>query len=220
MNDKQVMTLEEIKAAAGRLVQAGGEVREKLRALTVQALTQRDLAEREIREVLGAITEGVSLGASQRADEVKAALTDALHGVDDALSHAAEAMQLAIDEVASDAREFGSNDLQQGLDDLKKLEATFLEIVGRVAESASGLVKQEMAAIAEHGKRIGTDTGARVKAVSDDLGNRVRAAAHEAADAGKQAARVIGARVAGMASRKLGEIAVRLNEKAEQLKQK
>lgn len=220
MNDKQAMTLEEIKAAAGRLMQAGSEVRGKLRELTVRALTQRDLAEKEIREVLNAITEGVSLGASQRADEVKVALADALHGVDDALSHAAEAMQLAIHEVASDTREFGSHDLQQGLDDLKKLEATFLEIVGRVAESASGLVKQEMTTIAEHGRRIGTDTGARVRAVSDDLGNRVRAAAHDAADAGKQAVRVIGDRVAGMASRKLGEISVRLSEKAEQIKQK
>lgn len=220
MNDKQAMTLEEIKAAAGRLVQAGGEVREKLRALTVQALTQRDLAGKEIREVLGAITEGVSLGASQRTDEVKTALTDALHGVDDALSHAAEAMHLAIHEVTSDAKEFGSNDLQQGLDDLKKLEATFLEIIGRVAESASGLVRQEMSAIAEHGKRIGTDTGARVRAVTDDLGNRVRAAAHDAADAGKQAARIVGSRVAVMASRKLGELAVKLGQKAEQLKQK
>lgn len=220
MNDKQVMTLEEIKAAAGRLVQAGEEVREKLRALTVQALTQRDLAEKEIREVLNAITEGVSLGASQRTEEVKAALADALHGVDDALGHAADAMQQAIHEVVSDAKEFGSNDIQQGLDDLRKLEATFLEIVGRVAESASGLVRQEMNVIAENGRRIGTDTGAKVKAVSDDLGNRVRSAAHDAADVGKQAARVIGARVADMASRKLGEIAVRLSEKAEQLKQK
>jgi len=220
MNDKPNMTLEEIKAAASRLVQAGGEVREQLRELTMRALTQGDLAEKEIREVLNAITEGVSLGAAQRADDVKTALSDALNGVDDALSHAAEAMHLAISEVAADAREFAANDLQQGLDDLKKLEATFLEVVGRVAEGASGLVRQEMAAIAEHGRRIGTDTGGRVRGVADDLGNRMRTAAHEAADSGRQAARVIGARVAAMASRKLGEMAVRLNEKAEHLKQK
>jgi hypothetical protein len=191
-----------------------------LRELTVRALTQGELAEREIREVLNAITEGVSLGAGLRADEVKLALTDALHGMDDALSHAAEAMHLAISEVASDAKALGSGDLQQGLNDLKQLEGVFLETVGRVADSASGLVKQEMKAIAEHGKRIGTDTGARVRAVAEDLGNRVRTAAHGAADAGKLAAREVGARVADMASRKLGEIAARIGEKAEQLKQK
>jgi hypothetical protein len=220
MSDKQNLTLDEIRNAASRLVQAGGEVREKLRELTLRALTQGELAEREIREVLNAITEGVSLGASLRADEVKLALTDALHGMDDALAHAAEAMQMAINEVAANAKEFGSGDLQQGLSDLKRLEGLFLETVGRVANSANGLVKQEMAAIADHGQRIGTDTGARVKAVAEDLGQRVRSAAHDAADAGKQAVRVVGARVAAMASRKLGEIAVRIGEKAEQLKQK
>jgi hypothetical protein len=220
MSDKQMLTLDEIRNAASRLVQAGGEVREKLRELTLRALTQGELAEREIREVLNAITEGVSLGASLRADEVKLALTDALHGMDDALAHAAEAMHIAINEVAANAKEFGSGDLQQGLSDLKRLEGLFLETVGRVANSANGLVKQEMAAIADHGQRIGTDTGARVKAVVEDLGQRVRSAAHDAADAGKQAAREVGARVAAMASRKLGEIAVRIGEKAEQLKQK
>lgn len=220
MSDKSRLTLDEIRASASKVVQAGSEVRQKLHDLTMQALTQGELAEREIREVLGAITEGVSLGAGLRADEVKFALTDALHGVDDALSHAAEAMHLAIGEAVSDAKEFGAQDLQQGLNDLKKLESVFLEVVGRVAESASGLVKQEMTSIAEHGRRIGTDTGLRARTVAEDLTNRMRSTAHDAADAGKQAAREVSARVASLASRKLGEISARLGEKAEQLKQK
>ncbi|GBG13204.1 porphobilinogen deaminase [Novimethylophilus kurashikiensis] len=218
MSDVQKLTLDEIKAAAERLVKAGGNVRETLRELTVQALTQGELAEREIREVLAAITEGVKLGAEQRASEVKNALGDALHGMDDALTHAAEAMQLAIKEAASDAREFGNSDLQQSLNDLKMLEEMLLETLSRAAEGAQGLVKQELLSMAEHGRRIGTDTGTRVRAVADDLGNRVRGAVQGAATAGKQAARMVGARVAHMSSRKLGEIADRLAQKAEQLK--
>jgi len=212
------LTLDEMRATAEKLVQAGGEVREKLRELTLRALTQGELAENEIRAALGAITEGVSQGAGQRADAVKSALGDALQGMDDALSHAAEAMQLAISEVASDVKTFREQDLQQGLKDLKGLEAVFLETVGRVAEGTSGLVKQEMNAVAEHGRRIGTDTGGRVRAVAEDLGQRVRTAAHGAADAGRDAAKGVAARVAVKASQKLGEIAARLAEKAEQLK--
>src|SRR5262245_57890995 len=120
MSDMPKLSLDEIRAAAMRLVQAGGNIREKLRELTVQALTQGELAEREIRDVLAAITEGVSLGAQQRVNEVRHAVSDALQGMDDALTHAAEAMQLAIKEAASEVREFASNDLQQGLNDLKK----------------------------------------------------------------------------------------------------
>jgi hypothetical protein len=213
------LTLDEMRVAAEKLVKAGNEVREKLRELTLRALTQGELAENEIRAVLGAITEGISQGAGQRADAVKNALGDALQGMDDALSHAAEAMQLAISEVASDVKTFREQDLQQGLKDLKGLEAVFLEIVGRVADSASGLVKQEMNAVAEHGRRIGTDTGGRVKAVAEDLGQRIRTAAHGAADAGKDAAKEVAARVAAKASQKLGEIAAKVGAKAEELKQ-
>lgn len=220
MNASPKLTLEEIREAARRLVQSGETVRAQLQELTVRALTQRDLAEREIRDVLHAITEGVSLGAEQRAAEVRAALADALHGMDDALGHAAEAMQLALREVAADARKFGDGDLQQGLNDLRKLEEMLLDTMSQVATGAGDLVKQEMTAIVEHSRRIGTDTGSRVRAVSEDLGNRVRSAVHDAASAGKSAAREVSARLAAISSRKLAEISSRLAAKAESLKQK
>ncbi len=218
MSELPKLTLDEMRDAADRLVQAGVAVREKLRELTLRALTQRELAETEIRAALGAITEGVSLGAAQRADEVKSALGEALQGMDDALSHAAEAMHLAISEVTSDVKQYREQDLQQGLQDIKQLESVFLETVGRVARSASGLVRQEMEAVAEHGRRVGTDTGSRVRTVAENLGQRVRMVAHDAADAGKGAAKEVAARVAVKASQKLGEIAAKVGEKAEKLK--
>lgn len=218
MSDMPKLTLDEMRAAAEKLVQSGGEIREKLRELTLRALAQGELAENEIRSVLGAIAEGVGQGAGQRADAVKNALGDALQGMDDALLHAAEAMQLTISEMASDVKLFREQDLQQGFKDMKSLEAMFLEIVGRVADSASGLVKQEMNAVAEHGRRIGTDTGGRVKALAEDLGQRIRTVAHGAVDVGKDAAKGVVARVATKASQKLGEIATRLAEKAGQMK--
>lgn len=218
MNEMPKLTLDEMRAAAEKLVQAGGEVREKLRELTLRALTQGALAEDEIRAALSAIAEGVGQGAGQRAEAVKSALGDALQGMDDALSHAAEAMQLAIHEVASDVKQFREQDLQQGLNDLKGLEAMFLDVVGRVADGAGGLVKQEMNAVAEHGRRVGTDTGGRVKALAEDLRRRIRIAAHGVADAGKDAAKDVAARIATKASQKLGDVAARIGEKAEQLK--
>lgn len=218
MSDTPLLTLEDIKAAASRLVEAGGDVREKLSDLTVRALAERDLAEQQIREVLSAITEGVSLGAAKRTDEVKTALADALHGVDDALTHAAEAMQLTIGEAASDIKAFSETEVQQGLAELKRLEELFVETVSRVASGASGLVQQEMTAIAEHSRRIGTDTGERVRQVADDLGNRASRAAQAVAESGKQAALEVGARIAEKAGFKLGEIAMRLTEKAKEIR--
>lgn len=220
MNDDTEFSLDVIKDKARNLLRSGESVREKLHELTVEALTQRQLAEQEIREVLGAITEGVSLGAAERAEEVRTALGSALRGVDDALGHAAEAMQLALGEVSDHAQDFAEQDLRKGLGDLKKLEDMFLETVSHVAQEATGLVRQEMTALAEHARRTGTGTGERVKEVAEDLGNRLRATAQQASDAGIHAAREIGSRVALLASRKLAEVAEKIEQKAQALKEK
>jgi hypothetical protein len=220
MSDGSVFSVDEIKSAAQQLVRAGQDVRAKLQELTVKALTQRQLAEKEIKEVLAAIAEGVSLGAAERADEVRLALGDALNGMDDAIGHAAEAMQLAWGEVHSQAKDFAEQDLNQGINELKNLEKIFLETVGRVGQGASGLVKQEMLLLTEHARHSGTGTGERVRAVAEELGNRLRATVRQAGDAGNNAAREISVRVATLASRKLTEIAVRIADKAELLKQK
>lgn len=220
MSDEKKFSLEEIKAAAQRLVRAGQDVRQKLDELTVRALTQRDLAEQEVREVLTAITEGVSQGAAERAEEMRTALKDALQGMDDALGHAAEAMNLALGEAASHAQDFAEQDLKQGLSELKNLEALFLETVGNVAQGANALVRQEMTALVTHTRNAGTGTGERVKAVAEELGNRLRATANEVSTTGKRAALDVGIRVATLASRKLGEAAERIARKAEELKNK
>jgi hypothetical protein len=185
----------------------------------VRALTQRQLAEQEIREVLDAITEGVSLGAAERTEEVRAALGDALNGMDDALSHAAEAMQLALGEASSHAQDFAEQDIKQSISELKQLEEMLLDTVTRVSKGASGLVQQEMTALVEHARRAGTGTGERVKLVAEDVGNRLRATAQQASQAGLLAAREISSRVASLASRKLAEAAQRLEQKAQSLKQ-
>lgn len=218
MNDEARFSLDEIKEKARSLLHSGKNVREKLHELTVEALTQRQLAEQEIREVLGAITEGVSLGAAERAEEVRAALGNALHGMDEALGHAAEAMRLALDEASSHAQEFAEQDLRQGLGDLKKLEDMFLETVSHVAQEATGLVRQEMTALAEHARRTGTGTGERVRDVAEEFGTRLRATAQQAGDAGMHAAREIGSRVGLIASRKLAEAANKIEQKAQALK--
>jgi hypothetical protein len=219
MNDER-FSLEEIKEQARGLLRSGENVREKLHDLTVEALTQRQLAEQEIREVLGAITEGISRGATERTEEVRAALGSALHGMDDALEHAAEAMRLALGEVSSHAQEFAEQDLRQSLGDLKKLEDMFLETVSHVAQEATGLVRQEMTALAEHARRTGTGTGERVREVAEEFGSRLRATAQQASDAGLHAAREIGSRVALLSSRKLIEIAEKIEQKAQALKDK
>lgn len=219
MTEESGFSLDEFRHAAKELVRSGADVRERLKDLTVKALTQRKLAEQEVREVLNAITEGVRLGATDRTEEVRAALSSALHGMDDALNHAAEAMQLAMGEMASHGQEYAESDMKQSLNELKMLEEMLLDTLSRAAEGASGLVRDEMTALVEHSRRTGTGTGERVRAVVEDLTNRLRATVHQASHSGKEAAKEVGVRMATLASQKLMDIAGKLDQKAQALKQ-
>ena len=152
-------SIEQIQERARQLLQSGDDIRDKLHQLTVEALTRRQLAEEEVREVLSAISEGVSAGAAERAEAVRTDLGEAMQGMDDALGHAAEAMQLAWGEVSGNAREFAEQDMKQCLADLKQLEAMFVETISRAGQGAGGLVRQEMTALAEHARHSGTGIG-------------------------------------------------------------
>lgn len=219
MTEDYAFSLDEFRHAAKDLVRSGADVRERLKDLTVKALTQRQLAEQEMREVMNAITEGVRLGATARTEEVRSALSSALHGMDDALNHAAEAMQLAMGEMASQGQAYAENDMKQSLNELKMLEEMLLDTLTRAAEGASGLVREEMTALVEHTRRTGTGTGDRVRAVAEELTNRLRATMHQASHSGKEAAKEVGVRMATLASQKLLDIAGRLDQKAQSLKQ-
>ena len=220
MATEHEFSLDEIKASAHRLVKAGQDVRNRINELTLTALARRDLAEQQVREVLAAITEGVALGAAERAEEVRSALTDALGGMDAALGHAAEAMHLALGEAHGRAQEFAEQDVKQGWQELKDLERIFLEVMSRVAQGATGLVRTEMTTLLEHARVTGTGTGERVRGAAEELANRLRGTRDAVGATGRRAALEIGSRVATLASRKLSEIAERIAKKAEALKPK
>ncbi|MDD5241560.1 MAG: hypothetical protein PHG47_07560 [Sulfuricella sp.] len=219
-NNPNILSHDEIKQAASASVEQGVNIREKVRNLTLQALKTRKLSADEIKSVIGPVVEGISLGASKRAGEVKSALTEGMTGLDEALSKAAEATQLALQQLTSQARDFSEGDLDWALVNLKRLEEEFLGTVSQVADSATGIIKQEMKDLVAHARRAGTDTGASVAKTMNALGNKVSATLHESKVTGKEAAREMSVRLAALAGGILAGMADALHEKAEKLKKK
>src|SRR5262245_27368496 len=87
---------ESLRQAAADSVASGERIRERVRDLTLKALQQRKFDYAGFREVLQSMTEGISLGAEKRGQDVKAALSQALAGMDEALTKAAQAGSLAV----------------------------------------------------------------------------------------------------------------------------
>lgn len=217
-NNPNMLSTEEIKQAASASVEEGGDIREKVRDLTLRALKTRKLSSEEIRPVINAVTEGISVGAAKRAGEVKSALSEGLAGMDEALTKAAEATRLALEQMTSHARDFSESELDWALANLKRLEEEFLDTVSTVADSAAGKIKQELKDLVVHARRAGTDTGAKVTETVNTLGNKLTATMKEGQSAGKDAAREMSARLAALAGGILSGMADALHEQAEKLK--
>lgn len=210
----QPLTTQEISLAASESVQQEGDIRSQVRDLTLRALQTRSLDTAGIREVVRAVGEGVSLGAEQRASEVKQALAAALSGLDDAVGKAAQATQLALQELVAQGKDFSEQDLKRALDDLKITEQAFLDTLGQVADAAGSKIRQELNDAVEHVRRSGTDTGASVRTSLSELGNRLSATLHESKASGQEAATTVSSRLAGLASGILAAMAESLDKKS------
>jgi ABC-type transporter Mla subunit MlaD len=219
-NNSQLLSTETIKAEASASVERGGDIREQVRNLTLRALKSRQLNASEIKAVVGAVTDGINLGAAKRAGEVRSALAEGLSGLDDALNKAAEATRLALQQLTSQSKDFREHELTHALESLKMLEEEFLNTVAQAAESAGGRIGQEWKDLVAHARRTGTDTGAQVAATVSELGNKLTTAVSGARAAGRETAREVSVRLASLASGILSGMADALHEKAEALKKK
>lgn len=213
-NTSPILTAEEIRQAASESVQ-GADVQRKVRDLTLQALQSRRLDAGEVKAVIQAVTEGVSVGLEKRGGEIKQALSEAISGLDEALQKSAQATHLALQQLVSQSKDFTDHDLKAALDNLKKMEQDFLATLRQVAGAAGTKIKEEFNDLAEHAHRAGTDTGASVAATVAELGNRLSATIASGKAAGQEAAGTVSARLASLASGILAGMADALKEKGE-----
>lgn len=190
----------QLRQAAQDSMNDPSKIRERVRALTLQALRERQFNVQAFRDVMAAMTEGISAGASTQGDEVKGALKAAFSGLDEALTRAAHASSLAVKELAARGRDFGETDLKQALNQLRSLETDFLHTWTQVSESAGDAVREEMRSLMTHAQRTGTDTGRVVGATLREFTHRMGVAWMQTQLSGMESARVLGGRFAQAAS--------------------
>jgi uncharacterized protein DUF6781 len=198
---EQGMSSEQIRAAATASMAEGVNIRERVREVTLRALHERRLDLGGMREVMRAMTEGVSTGAAQRgAHDLRFALSEAFAGMDQAMSKAAHASSLALRELSAKGRDFSDTELKQGLDRIRQMEGSLLDAVLQVSHAAPGTVRSEWQNILSHAQRAGTDTGQVLSATARDFSVRMTASLSDGALAGMEAAREFGERLAALAS--------------------
>ena len=211
MSDTQIETIKEEAAAAA---EQGKDLRALVRDMTLRALSRRSLSVADIMAVVRAVTEGVSLGLGRRAGELKDAAHEALAGLDEAVKKTAEATKLAAQQLVSQGKEFGEQDLKPAVDELKKVEEMFLATVAKVTEAAGGRIKEEFAAQISHARRNGTDSGRMIADTVAEFNQRVAATVKTGAIQSAGAALDMKQRLTLLASGILAGMSDVLHEKA------
>ncbi|MCP5276987.1 MAG: hypothetical protein H6935_01335 [Thiobacillus sp.] len=165
------------------------DLRERVRAMVMRALSERTWDKAEIRDVISQAFAGVGAGMPQRGSQAAAAAREAVQGLDEAVGRSVYALQMALEEAWEQGRQFTDTDMKSTVDELKGLEEDLLGTLKDSADRGQGFVKEALSGLYDHLKLNGTDTGSQVQGVLDLLANRLAGAAHGAGSELKEQAR-------------------------------
>lgn len=154
------------------------DVREKVRQVTLKALSERELDKDRIADIVKIVVEGITDGIGETSTNLKPQLKASMAGIDDALSKSAVAAKLASEEALGRAEQFAQNDIKKALEDFKGLEESFIDTINTVAKGSSSLVATALNEISDHLKHSGTQSG-------KEAADAVSSLSHTLLDAGK-----------------------------------
>ena len=148
-----------ISDAASDSVKQGEDIRQRVHDVTLEALKTRRFDREAIREVVRAVTEGMTRGAEGSRLGVRQALAEGFRGMDQALTKSVQAGHEALRQMAAAGRGISDNELKQALAGLRKVEEDFVATVDQVAHSANERVQPELREVLRQAAHAGTETG-------------------------------------------------------------
>lgn len=188
-----------------------GFIADRVRAITLTALTEGRLDGQALRAVMNAVLEGAQKGAMPVDAERRAAFAEAMRGLDEAMASAAQATQLAMQEAIGRSAEFSREGLRQSLEPFSSLEHDFIGALTEAARKTSGEARARLTELAEHMRHSGTAAGARVRNALAELAHASSGLAWSQFEGGMQTLRNQADLIASMAAGVLRGLADRLH---------
>ncbi len=149
---------QDVQEATREAVESGSDVHDKIRNITLKALTERQLDMENIKNVAEEVSKGINEGMTTQGEHAKEVFTHAASALDDALAIAAEASKLAIEEAASKVNEYSQHDLDSASRDLQDLEGMFLDTLEKVVKG-NLVVADIVGDFVSHARQSGTTVG-------------------------------------------------------------
>ena len=159
----------DVKDAVRAAVKSGADVHQRIKAITLQALTKRQLDMDNIKSVSQAVGKGINEGMATQGEHAKEVFLHAVTALDDALAIAAEASKLAIEEAASKITEYSQHDLNDAIKDLQEREGVFIDTLEKVAKGSNQVVGDIVNDFIAHTRQSGTAVGKHTLSALDAL---------------------------------------------------
>lgn len=176
------MTMEnEVREPVREAASEGGDLRERVRRLVLDAVVNRQSDPQAVRQVMKDAVEGLGEGLGGHAGNAGETLRTAMAGLDEAMSKSIYALRMAVEESWEKGRQFADTDLRTAYDAMRGLEDDLLGTLRTTGEKSQGLLKEEFSRLGEHLMRNGTDTGAQTRKVLEVLSRDLGATTTEAA---------------------------------------
>ncbi len=181
------------------------QLRQAVYQATMGALQGRELSLKNIRSVLGAVTQAASAGAAKNVMpgvDADALLDRAVSGMDDALLKAVEANKVALKQFVDKGVDLRETHLKKALDDLEKFEDMLVGVVKKGAGAAGDPMAAAWGQVLEKLQLKGTLSGAQASGAAEQLMTQMQTAMRDSRAASLKAAQTLvdsyGALVSGV----------------------
>lgn len=197
------MTNEEdvrVPMSVSEAAKEGGDLREKVRNLVLQAILNRRADPKAIREVMQEAVAGLGDGLGDHVDDAGSALKSGLAGLNDALGKSLYAVQSAVEETWSNGRQFAQSDLREAYEAVRGLDDDMVATLKRVGGKSQGVLKEEFQRLSDHLGRNGSDAGMQMRTLLDMLGRDLGQSVTEASRVVSEDAREASGRLSDVTS--------------------
>lgn len=172
----------------------GEQLRNAVCQATLGALQGRELSLKNIRDVLKTMTKATTAGIAQNPAagvDVEQLLDKAVSGMDDALLKAVEANRVALQQFADQGVGMQEKQLKKAVQELEKMEDTFLGVIQKAAGAASEQMGQPWGAVLERLQAGGTLSGAQAASTAEQFASQMQSAMRDSRAAGLKAAQAL-----------------------------
>lgn len=160
---------QDVTDAVREAVESGTDIHQRVKDITLKALTKGQLDMKNIKDVTEAVAKGIDEGITGQDEHAKGNFTRAVTALDDALAIATEASTLAIQEAADKVS--SQHDFKDAIKDIQSMEHLFIDTLEKVARGSTQVTADIVNDFIGHAHKSGTAVGRQTVTAVKALGN-------------------------------------------------